>query len=296
MGESLVCGLIGTGIARSLTPAMHEREGAAQGLRYVYRIVDLDASALSVDDLPRLVDTAAELGFRGLNITHPCKQSVIPLLDELSEDASRLGAVNTVLFDEGKKIGHNTDWSGFGRSFELGLAGANTDRIVQLGAGGAGAAVAYAVASKGVPQLTVVDADLDRARSLTDSLAALFPATEFLAGEPADLPRSIAAADGVVHATPIGMAAHPGTAFDPAMLRPDMWVAEVVYRPAETELLRAAAARGCRTLSGTGMAVHQAADAFEIFTRRPADADRMTAHMRELIDVEDAAALTGVPL
>lgn len=296
MGESLVCGLIGTGIGKSLTPALHEREGTAQGLNYVYRIVDLGAATLSVDDLPRLVSTAADLGFRGLNITHPCKQLVIDVLDELSADAARLGAVNTVLFQDGKKIGHNTDWSGFGRSFDLGLAGARTDNVVQIGAGGAGAAVAYALASKGVRTLTLIDADPDRAVSTTSSLASMFPATEFVPASPADIERLFTAADGVVHATPVGMAAHPGVAFDPSVLRPAMWVAEVVYRPAETELLTAAAALGCRTLSGTGMAVHQAADAFAIFTGLPADAVRMTAHMKELIGLEDAAAFAGAAL
>lgn len=293
MDESLVCGLIGTGIGKSLTPAMHEREGAAQGMSYVYRIVDIDALGLSVDDLPRLVNTAADLGFRGLNITHPCKQLVIDVLDELSADASRLGAVNTVLFDQGKKIGHNTDWSGFGRSFEIGLSGVDTDNVLQVGAGGAGAAVAYAMASRGVGKLTVVDADSARSRQATDTLAALFPATEFVPAAPDLIAHLLTEADGVVHATPVGMAAHPGVAFDPALLRPDSWVAEVVYRPAETELLVAAAARGCRTLSGTGMAVHQAADAFEIFTGRPADSVRMTAHMKELIGLEEGAALAG---
>lgn len=294
MDDSLVCGLIGTGIGRSLTPAMHEREGAAHGLRYVYRIVDLDAVGATPDDLARLVDTAADLGFRGLNITHPCKQIVIDHLDELSDDAARLGAVNTVLFDGGKKIGHNTDWSGFGRSFELGLAGASTRDVVLLGAGGAGAAVAYAMAEAGAGQVTVVDADRERARALLSSMQAVFPGTTFAAAAPADLSRLLSAADGIVHATPVGMAAHPGIAFDPTLLRPDHWVAEVVYRPAETELLAAAAARGCRTLAGTGMAVHQAADAFEIFTGRAADADRMSAHMRELILLEEESALTGV--
>ncbi|MDJ0394484.1 shikimate dehydrogenase [Rhodococcus sp. G-MC3] len=293
MAESMICGLIGTGIGRSLTPPMHEREGAAQGLHYLYRTIDLDARQLTVDDLARLVNTAADLGFRGLNITHPCKQLVIALLDELSEDASRLGAVNTVLFDGAKKIGHNTDWSGFGRNFDIGLAGASTGSVVQIGAGGAGAAVAYAVAKRGAGHLTVIDADLARATELAKAMASLFPAVDFEAGTPSDLERSLAAADGVVHATPTGMAAHPGTAFDPGLLRPQMWVAEVVYRPAETELLTAAAALGCRTLSGTGMAVHQAADAFEIFTGLEADTERMIAHMQELIAFEDATTSAG---
>ncbi|HEY5852983.1 MAG TPA: shikimate dehydrogenase, partial [Aldersonia sp.] len=163
MTDSIVCGLIGTGIGASLTPPMHEAEGAQQSLTYAYRTIDLDVLGLTVADLPRLVRTAADLGFRGLNITHPCKQAVIEHLDDLSPHAARLGAVNTVLFDGGRTIGHNTDWSGFGRNFDTGLGDAVRDHVVQLGAGGAGAAVAYAVLDRGARAFTLVDADLARA-------------------------------------------------------------------------------------------------------------------------------------
>ena len=141
MSDSILCGLIGTGIEASLTPVMHEEEGRRQGLPYVYRILDLDVMGMVPSDIGELLTYARRFGFRGLNITHPCKQLVIEHLDELSPDADRLGAVNTVLFDCGKAIGHNTDWSGFGRNFDDGLPGAQLDRVVQLGAGGAGAAI-----------------------------------------------------------------------------------------------------------------------------------------------------------
>lgn len=289
MPESLLCGLIGTGIGKSLTPAMHEREGSKHGLTYQYRIIDLDRRGLTVEDLPRLVSTAADLGFRGLNITHPCKQRVISCLDALSEDAARLGAVNTVVFADGRAVGHNTDWSGFDRNFARGLPGADIGDVVQLGAGGAGAAVAYAMARRGAGRLTLVDADPLRAQQLRESLSVMFPDVEILSAGLGRLATVLETATGLVHATPIGMVEHPGSAVPEALLRPRMWVAEVVYRPAETELLAAASRAGCRTLSGTGMAVFQAADAFEIFTGRTADADRMIAHMSALIALEDRA-------
>ncbi|MHC6211087.1 shikimate dehydrogenase [Rhodococcus ruber] len=289
MTDSILCGLIGTGIGASLTPPMHEAEGARQGMRYVYKIVDLDVLGLAVADLPRLLRSAHDLGFRGLNITHPCKQAVIEHLDDLSPEASRLGAVNTVLFDGGRAIGHNTDWSGFGRNFDRGLGGVALDRVVQLGAGGAGAAVAYAVLTRGVREFTVVDADLARATALRDKLTVLFPAAAVGTATPDELPRLLAAADGLVHATPVGMATHPGTAFDPALLRPDLWVAEVVYRPIETELVLRARALGAPTLTGAGMAVFQAVDAFRIFTGVEPDAERMLAHMTALIEAEKVA-------
>ena len=293
MPESLLCGLIGTGIGKSLTPAMHEREGAEHGLTYLYRIIDLDRRGLTVDDLPRLVATAADLGFRGLNITHPCKQRVLHCLDDLSEDAARLGAVNTVVFSDGRAIGHNTDWSGFDRNFGRGLPGADLSDVVQLGAGGAGAAVAYAMARRGAAKLTLVDADRSRAQQLRDSLASMFPESEIFSTGLDRLGDVLSAASGLVHATPVGMLEHPGSAVPQKFLRPQMWVSEVVYRPAETELLMQAARAGCRTLSGTGMAVFQAADAFEIFTGRIANADRMIAHMGTLIDSEDRVAAAG---
>lgn len=117
----------------------------------------------------------------------------------------------------------------------------------------------------------------------------MFPDVEILSAGLDRLATVLETATGLVHATPIGMVEHPGSAVPEALLRPRMWVAEVVYRPAETELLAAASRAGCRTLSGTGMAVFQAADAFEIFTGRTADADRMIAHMSALIALEDRA-------
>ena len=119
--RSILVGLIGAGIQSSLSPAMHEREGAAQGMRYAYRLIDLDVLGLTAAALPDLVTAAERQGFAGLNITFPCKQAVIEWLDELSPDARAIGAVNTVLLGDGKRIGHNTDCSGFAESFSRGM-------------------------------------------------------------------------------------------------------------------------------------------------------------------------------
>src|SRR5262245_52758999 len=119
--QSLLAGLIGYGIQGSLTPAMHEQEGAAQGVRYVYRRIDLQVLGIAAEALPELLTAAERMGFDGLNITFPCKQAVIPHLHELSEDAAALGAVNTVVLRGGRRIGHNTDASGFAEGFRRGL-------------------------------------------------------------------------------------------------------------------------------------------------------------------------------
>lgn len=274
--RSILAGLIGAGIQASRTPALHEHEGDAQGIRYLYRLIDIDALKMGLDDLPTLLNAAQHTGFTGLNITFPCKQAVIPLLDELSPEARGIGAVNTVVFENGKRIGHNTDCLGFAEGFRRGLSDVARAQVVQMGAGGAGAAVAHALLIEGVEQLTIFDVDASRASALADNLNEHFPGNRASAGT--DLAAAMASADGLVNTTPMGMAKLPGMPVPKALLRAPMWVAEIVYFPLETELLREARALGCRTLDGGTMAVFQAVKAFELFSGAAADATRMQAH------------------
>ncbi|MEW9555423.1 shikimate dehydrogenase [Nonomuraea sp. NPDC050783] len=280
--KSFLVGLIGSGIGTSLSPPLHEREAAHHGLPYVYRLLDTDRVGGEVGELVR---TARRFGYDGLNITHPCKQAVIPHLDELSPDARMLGAVNTVVFDGERAIGHNTDWTGFAESFARGLPDAPTRRVVQLGAGGAGAAVAHALLTMGADRITLVDADPARAAALAGELAARFGPGRACPASAAELPELLAGAEGLVHATPTGMARHPGLPLPAGLLHPGLWVADIVYRPLETELLKQARALGCRTLDGGGMVVFQAVHAFRLFTGREPDAERMLAHLTDLIAV-----------
>ncbi len=279
--SKFLVGLIGEGIQASLSPALHEEEARCQGLTLHYRLIDLAQGGSSVADLPRLIDSAEAAGFDGLNITHPCKQAVLPLLSELSEDARAIGAVNTVVFRKGKRKGFNTDCSGFAKSFGQKLNDAARRRVVLVGAGGAGAAIAHAAMSIGVEQLFIVDRDHGRAEALARRVAGNHPGRSVASA--ADLASAVKRADGLIHATPVGMAAHPGLAFDPSLLRPEMWVVEIVYFPLETELLRAARARGCRTLDGGGMMVWQAVGAFEQFTGIRPDAGRMETHFLRMV-------------
>ncbi|WP_134591951.1 shikimate dehydrogenase, partial [Pseudomonas aeruginosa] len=168
--RSVLAGLIGAGIQASRTPALHEREGDAQGIRYLYRLIDLDPLGKSADDLEFLLAAASDLGFTGLNVTFPCKQAIIPLLDDLSAEARGIGAVNTVVLRDGRRIGHNTDCLGFAEGFRRGLADAPRQRVVQMGAGGAGAAVAHALLAEGVERLALFDVDPARAQALADNL------------------------------------------------------------------------------------------------------------------------------
>ncbi|PZG15432.1 shikimate dehydrogenase [Nonomuraea aridisoli] len=279
---SFLVGLIGAGIGPSLSPPLHEQEAAHHGLAYVYRLLETDRLGLDVGDLVR---TARRFGYDGLNITHPCKQSVIPHLDDLSPDARMLGAVNTVVFEGERAVGHNTDWTGFAESFARGLPDAPTRRVVQLGAGGAGAAVAHALLTLGADRVTVVDAVPERAEALAGELCGRFGDGRARPAAAAELPELLARADGLAHATPTGMAHHPGLPLPARLLRPDLWVADIVYRPLETELLRQARAMGCRTLDGGGMVVFQAAHAFRLFTGREPDPERMLAHLTDLVAV-----------
>ncbi|MFT0474054.1 shikimate dehydrogenase [Pseudomonas antarctica] len=280
MKPRILAGLIGSGIQASRTPALHEQEGDAQGLRYLYRLIDLEPLQLNINALPELLDAAEMMQFTGLNITYPCKQAVLALLDELSDEARGIGAVNTVVFKGGKRIGHNTDCLGFAEGFRRNLNDVARQRVVQMGAGGAGAAVAHALLAEGVEHLSIFDVDVARAGDLVDNLAQRFGAGRVQVGS--HLENAMAEADGLVNTTPMGMAKLPGTPVPPALLRAQLWVAEIVYFPLETELLRNARALGCRTLDGGNMAVFQAVKAFELFSGQAPDAQRMLAHFQSM--------------
>jgi shikimate dehydrogenase len=281
-----LAGLVGAGIGASLSPPLHEHEAAAQGLRYLYRLIDVGDLGLEVEQTPELIRAARWLGFDGLNITHPCKRAALDGLDELSDEVAVLGAANTVVFHGGRATGHNTDWSGFARGLRRGLPGVSLGHVVVLGAGGAGSAVCYALGCLGAGHITIVDTDQTRADSLVDALAPELGPARIAAAEIGALPRTLAHADGLVHATPTGMAAYPGSAVPARALAPRLWVADVVYRPLQTELLRAARQAGCRTLDGGAMAVFQAADAFQLFTGIEPDIGRMLGHFAQLTSEE----------
>lgn len=266
-------GLVGRGIQLSRTPAMHEREAARLGLSCAYLLIDFDALGLGDEDLGAALEAASALGFHGVNVTHPFKQQVLPLLDALAPDAAALGAVNTVVFGA-QRTGHNTDCWGFAESFRASMAGAPLGRVALFGAGGAGSAVAYALVGLGARHIDIVDSEPERAAALVARLSEV-GATQLAVAEAA---AALRGADGVVNTTPVGMAKYPGTPFPAGLLSARQWVADVIYFPPQTELLRRATALGCRTLPGIGMAIGQAARAFELFTGRAADMAAMARH------------------
>ena len=277
--KKLLLGLIGAGIQRSLSPALHEEEGRHHGLRVHYQLIDLDGA--DSDALPMLIQAARVMGFAGLNITFPCKQAVIPLLDALSEEAKAIGAVNTVVREGDRLVGYNTDAPGWSWGFRRALPKADLSRVVLLGAGGAGAAVGYAALELGVAELSIFDVDPSRAAALASNLQGFFRERKIAPAK--DLKSALQSASGLVHCTPTGMAGHPGMPLDERLLRPAMWVSEIVYVPLETELLKAARRIGCATADGGHMNVGQAIRGFKLFTGLDADAARMEAQFRRLV-------------
>ena len=286
----VVAGLVGAGIGESLSPALHEREAALLGFDYTYVLLDIDELGRPPSDVGQVVRDACRDGMRGLNVTHPCKQLVVPELDSLSTEAAALGAVNTIVFGDRGLVGHNTDSTGFREAFERRLPGARLGQVVLLGAGGAGSAVAYAILSLGAERLVVLDADGERSEELASALAPRFGSSMVLAGDLGDLDALLAEADGLIHATPTGMDSHPGSPVPADLLDERLWVAEVVYMPAETELLRAARECGCRTLDGAAMVALQAAGSLELFTGERADRERMLRHVDALFAERKGAA------
>jgi shikimate dehydrogenase len=257
-------GLLGRGIGASLSPIMHRREGERLGLDYHYHLIDFDALGLSNADLPDVIDV--------LNVTHPFKQAVIAHLAALSDDAAAIGAVNTVLFEPRGRVGHNTDCWGFAESFRIGMANAERNRVLQLGAGGAGAAVAHALLELGVGDLAIYDLDSEKAQALASQLSR----SGRLVRAVSDIGPLLGGVDGVVNTTPVGMDKYPGLPVDVSRLDANQWVADIIYFPRVTALIEQARTKGCATLPGAGMAIFQAVKAFELFTGRQPSRDGMT--------------------
>jgi len=200
--------LIGGGIQESRTPWMHMAEGARLGLDYSYSLIDFDALGLPASSLKAVLSEAAARGFAGLNVTHPFKQSVIPHLDVLSPESAAIGAVNTIVFEGDRAVGHNTDCWGFAESFRSEMHGADLDRVLLLGAGGAGRAVAHALHELGAGDIEIFDLDPKPATDLAATLNA--GPGSLRASVTHGVVAAAAFASGIVNTTPVGMAKYPG--------------------------------------------------------------------------------------
>jgi len=261
----ILLGLIGSNIQGSLSPPLFADAFEAAGIDGYYHLMDVDR--LPGRRLAPLLEAIKAAGFAGANITYPFKQEIMPLLDDVDPEAAQVGAVNTVaIAPDGRTTGYNFDRRGWRNSFaeSLGLDSARDAIVVQIGAGGAGRAVAFALMDLGVAVLILHDLDPVRATALKDDVAKHYGASRCRVT--GNLDRDIAAADGVVNATQMGMTGFPGSPITVAALKPTHWAADVIYTPVETEFLKSAANKGARVLNGGGMCVHQAAEAFRLLT------------------------------
>lgn len=287
MRRRILVGLIGRNIQGSLSPALFAEAFAAAGIDGFYHLIDADRLPAR---LPELLGAIKALGFAGANITYPFKQDILPLLDAIDPGAAEVGAINTVaIAQDGRTTGYNFDRHGWRDSFAetLGPDSARGKTVVLIGAGGAGRAVTFALMDLGVGMLVLHDLDLARAKALAADVAKHYGAARCrLAG---DLERDIAAADGIVNATQTGMAGFPGNPVPVAAIKPEHWAADVIYTPVETAFLKAAAAKGARTLNGRGMVVHQAAAAFHRLSGETADVARLYRAFAAGLAARDAA-------
>lgn len=285
MKKQIKVALIGSGISQSRTPAMHMAEGKVQGIDYSYLSFDTSTPQYSEFSLAELLNLAEKEGFAGLNITHPFKMEVPGHLHELSPEAKILGAVNTIVFRNKRRFGYNTDYSGFRAAFQNQLPNTSREHVLLLGAGGAGSAVALALTDSGIRTLNIFDKDRERAVTLTERLSTIRPGTHIRVLESLS-DQELDRIDGVINATPMGMDKYPGVAIEVENLSPDTWVADVVYFPLETELLKRAREHGCRVMNGSGMAIYQAVDAFYLLTGLKPDPKRFTRYFHQLLAVQ----------
>lgn len=278
MADSYRVALLGHGIGPSLSPALHMQEAANLGLRYDYEVFDLIDEPST--DLGAWLTRLEGEGFAATNVTHPFKQAILEHVDERSPAVQDIGSANTVLLAGGRRIAHNTDYSGFRHALSEFLGPGGRGNVLQVGAGGAGLATALALLDLHFDRVIVHDV----VPAAAEALVSRFRRSDAeLTTTNGDVGTWLDQVDGVVHATPIGMKERPGVAFDVQRLKRGAWVAEIVYRPLDTELVRRARRRGLATLDGGAMAVGQALDSLELITGRTPDRTRMTEHFRSLV-------------
>jgi shikimate dehydrogenase len=257
----ILLGLIGSPIKSSAAPFMQEAAAEAAGLRAHYRLIDSPGADQS--KLRALLEGVRLLGFSGVNVTFPYKEAVVPLLDSLTSAAAAIGAVNTIVVQDGKLVGHNTDATGFARAFFQVLGSAGDAPVVLIGAGGVGRAIAFAMTEVGARELRVVDTAAEKAAALAERLRDRVSASAF----PGVL-EALQGAGGVINATPVGMLPDSSSPVPPELIHDRMWVADAVYTPLWTPLLLAARSRGARAMTGRELSIHQAVDAFRLFSGR----------------------------
>lgn len=263
--QRVLLGLIGSPIAHSAAPAMHEAAARAAGIALHYHLIEVAGAQPA--DLAAMLDGVRRLGFSGVNVTFPYKEAVIPLLDALSPEAEAMGAVNTVVARDGVLSGHNTDATGFATAYRALRRRDGHAPVAIIGAGGVGRAIAFALAACGATRLRLFDPDRTKCEGLAARLAGrteveIAPSVE----------AAVADVAGIVNGSPIGMLPNRDTPVPPGLIRASHWVADAVYHPLWTPLLKDARTAGATVMTGRELSINQAVDAFSLFTGCTPDA------------------------
>jgi len=261
------CGVIGNPIEHSLSPAIHNAAFQKLGLNFVYLAWRVEAIGDAIRGLRALGN------FRGASVTIPHKVAAMPFLDEVDAMARHIGAINTIIVEEGRLIGSNTDATGALRALKEGKAPLNGESVVMLGSGGAARAIAFVLAAEaGIRRLHLLGIEEQECRNLAADLKTKTGLTVLNAHlDEASLKTVLSEARVLIHCTPVGMAPKIGISCVPVhLLHPDLTVMDIVYNPRETQLLADAKAAGCGTIPGLEMFLFQAAAQFERWTGRSA--------------------------
>lgn len=270
--ETKFCGIIGNPVEHSLSPAIHNAAFRRLGLNYVYL-------AWRVESIGDAIRGLRALGnFRGASVTIPHKVSAVPFLDEIEPTARQIGAINTIVLEQGRLIGFNTDATGALRALREGGAALAGQRIVMMGSGGSARAIAFALAveSKADTLMLLGVDDKERVALARDLRAKTSVTVEEYSLDERALGRTVPDAQVLIHCTPVGMSPRADATCVPAvLLHPGLTVMDVVYNPRETKLLKEAKRSGCKTISGIEMFLNQAVAQFELWTNQSAPVEVM---------------------
>lgn len=274
MKQKKLLGIIGHPVAHSLSPLMHNRAAGLIGLDCVYAAFDVPPQ-----NLKEAITGMRGLGLKGLNVTVPHKEKVIPFLDRLDEEAALIGAVNTVTLKNGRLVGSNTDGVGFIRSLtQKGFRPRGKSAAI-IGAGGSARAIGVALCRAGVSKLVIINRSAPRGRRLARGLSKLGDVS-FAAS---DKSHAAEAADIIVQTTPCGMKRSDALPASGLAFRKGQWVYDIIYSPIETRFLKKARLKGAKTLNGLGMLVYQGSESFKMWTGRRFPEDKIAAYLKRIV-------------
>jgi shikimate dehydrogenase len=275
----LKLGLIGDNISRSKAPLLHQLAGRLVGLEVRYdRLIPKDRG----QDFDGVFEDCIREGYRGINVTYPYKERVVPKVRIDDPLVRALAAVNTVVFAPNGPTGHNTDYSGFMAAYRNAAGDATPGAVCMVGAGGVGKAVAFALMGLGLKELRLVERDLPKAETLAAAMKAEDRTLDVsVTADPAE---AAAGAYGLINCTPVGMVGYGGTPLPRELMAGASWAFDAVYTPVDTQFLKDAKAEGLTIISGYELFFYQGLHAWEIFSGRPIDEPSLRRALNEASD------------